>query len=265
MIKISVVIPMFNSKDTIKSALESVLSQTYPDFLEVVVINDGSNDGCDKIVNELILKNTTNRIIKLINKSNGGVSSARNRGIREASGDWIALLDSDDIWLPEKLKKQVEEIERNSMIKFIGTNRNGERYKFSKKSDSPIYILNVKDVLAQWYPQTSTALISKEILLKTNLYDESRTHSEDGDLWLRILLYCDLYVLNSDLVYTGDGKRGFGESGLSANIKKMYKGELLALKGAKNRKQINFFKYLSFYLWLTLKYYRRIAIVRIVK
>ncbi len=69
-------------------------------------------------------------------------------------------------------------------------------------------------------------------------------------------------MLNEDLVYTGGGKRSFGESGLSANMPKMYEGEILALKGAKKRKQINLFEYLGFYLWLTLRYYRRILIVK---
>lgn len=260
--KISVIIPMYNSKETIKSAIESVLNQTYKEPIEIVVVNDGSSDGCEKIVEDIISNNQTNRTIKLINKPNGGVSSARNRGIKEASGDFIALLDSDDIWLPEKLEKQSKEIEKNPNIKFIGTNRNGELYPFFKKSNNPIYSLNAKEIIAKWYPQTSTALINKEVLLKTNLYDEIKTHAEDGDLWLRIAQYCDLYVLNEDLVYTGGGKRSFGESGLSANMPKMYEGEILALKSAKKRKQINLLEYFGFYLWLTLKYYRRILIVK---
>lgn len=262
---ISVIIPMYNSKDTIQSAMESIINQTYIEPIEIVVVNDGSKDGCEKIVEKMILNNQTNRIIKLINKSNGGVSSARNVGIKAASGNWIALLDSDDIWFIEKLQKQVNEIDRNSNIKFIGTNRNAELYPFFKKSGKHIYSLNTKDILAKWYPHTSTALINKEILIKTNLYDEARTHAEDGDLWLRIVQFCDLYVLNNNLVYTGGGKRSFGESGLSANMPKMYQGEILALKGAKKRKQISFLEYFGFYLWITLKYYRRILIVKISK
>lgn len=260
--KITAVIPMYNSKDTIKSAIESVLNQTYKEPIEIIVVNDGSKDGCEKIVEEIIENNQTNRVIKLINKPNGGVSSARNRGIKEASGDWIALLDSDDIWLPEKLQKQVDEINKNPNIKFIGTNRNGELYPFFRKSENKIYSLSAKEIILKWYPHTSTALINKEIAIKANLYDETRTHAEDGDFWLRIASYCDLYVLNEDLVYTGGGKRSFGESGLSANMPKMYEGEILALKGAKKRKQINLFEYLGFYLWLTMKYYRRILIVK---
>ncbi len=260
--KISVIIPMYNSKDTIKSAIESILNQTYQQSIEIIVVNDGSKDGCERIVEDIILNNKTNRIIRLINKPNGGVSSARNRGIKEASGDWIAFLDSDDIWLPEKLQKQVNEIEKNSNIEFIGTNRNGEFYPFFKKSGQKIYQLNAKEIISKWHPHTSTALIKTNLLFKTNLYDETRTHAEDGDLLLKFSQYSNLYVLNENLVYTGGDKRSFGESGLSANMPKMYQGEILALKGAKKRKQINLLEYLGFYLWLTLKYYRRILIVR---
>lgn len=263
--EISVIIPMYNSKDTINNAIESVLNQTYVGEIEIIIVNDGSNDGCEKIVEDLILNNQTNKIIKLINKLNGGVSSARNRGIKEASGKWIALLDSDDIWFPEKLQKQVDEIRKNQNIKFIGTNRNTEFYPFFKKADNHIYSLNTKEILVKMYPQTSTVLVNKDILCKTNLYDETRTHAEDGDLWLRIAEHDDLYVINEDLCYTGGGKRNFGESGLSSNLPKMYEGEILALKGAKNRKQINILEFFGFYIWLTLKYYRRVLIVKSLK
>src|SRR5574344_344305 len=101
--KVSVIIPMYNSKDTIKSAIESVLNQRYKESIEIIVVNDGSKDGCEKIVEKMIINNQTNRTIKLINKPNCGVSSARNRGIKEANGEYIAFLDSDDMWHPQKL------------------------------------------------------------------------------------------------------------------------------------------------------------------
>jgi glycosyltransferase involved in cell wall biosynthesis len=116
---ISVIIPMYNSKNTIKSAIESVLNQTYKEPIEIIVVNDGSKDGCEKIVEKMIINNQTNRTIKLINKPNGGVSSARNRGIKEANGEYIAFLDSDDIWHPQKLELVFEALKDDS-IKFIG-------------------------------------------------------------------------------------------------------------------------------------------------
>lgn len=262
---ISVVIPMYNSRDTIENAVNSVINQTYHDKIEIIVVNDGSEDGCEKLIEKIISKNLENRHVKLINQKNLGVSNARNRGINEAKGIWIALLDSDDVWLPEKLDKQVEAINSNSRIQFIGTNRNGELYPFFQKSKQVLYSLNAKEIIAKWHPHTSTALIKKEALLKAGLYDKSRTHAEDGDLWLKIAQYCELYVLNEDLVYTGGGKRSFGESGLSANMPKMYEGEILALKGARYRKQISRLEYLLFYFWLSIKYCRRVAIVGLTK
>jgi len=260
--EISTIIPLYNAKETIKSTIESVLNQTYPKPIEIIVVNDGSTDGCEKIVQEMILNNQTNRVLKLINKPNGGVSSARNRGINEASGEWIALLDSDDIWLPIKLQKQIDAIDKNPEIEFLGTNRNNEVYPFFSKSKQKIYTLNAKEILLKWWPSTPTVLVKKSTLLKIDLYDETKAHAEDGDLWLRLEQYCKIYVLNESLVLTGHGKRSFGESGLSANMSRMYEGEILTLKGAKKRKQINTFEYLGFYIWLTLKYYRRILIVK---
>jgi glycosyltransferase involved in cell wall biosynthesis len=263
--QISTIIPLNNAKDTIISTIESVLNQTYKESIEIIVVNDGSIDGCEKLVEEFIANNSSNRIIKLINKQNGGVSSARNRGIKEASGDWIALLDSDDIWLPEKLEKQMVEIEKNPTIDFIGTNKDLIKYPFYQKSQNKIYTLSVKEILSKWHPHTSTVLINKDIFLKVGLYDESRTHAEDGDLLLRIANYFTLFVLNESLVYTGDGKRSFGESGLSADMSKMFKGEVLALKGAKRRGQVNILEYFGFYIWLSAKYLRRIIIISVSK
>lgn len=259
---ISIVVPMYNAKDTILNSIKSIESQSYKGDIEIIIVNDGSTDNCEKLVEEYLLNYQSNIKIKLISKINGGVSSARNVGIRESSGDWIGFLDSDDVWLPKKLQMQIDEINRNSKIKFIGSNRNGEIYPFFRKSQTKLYILKTKDILAKWYPHTSTALIKKELLFLTKGYDEQRTHAEDGDLWLKISQYEDLYVLNENLVFTGAGKRSFGESGLSANMPKMYEGELLALNGALTRKQIHFFEYCLFYTWLSIKYLRRIWIVK---
>lgn len=262
---INVVIPMYNSEDTIACSLDSVLKQTYRGNIKLLIINDGSTDNSEYVVNKYIFKELPKNIkIELINKKNGGVSSARNRGIMESQGEWIALLDSDDIWLPEKLEKQMNEIKKNPNIKFIGTNRNNESYPFFGKEKLRTFTLTAKELLFKWHPHNSTALI-KSSLLKGNLFDETRSHAEDGDMLLKWVCKHSLYVLNESLVLTGGDKRSFGESGLSADIKKMHRGEMLALKGALKRKQINCFEYLFFYAYLSLKYLRRIFIVRLAK
>ena len=258
--KITAIIPLYNGKDTILTAIKSVMDQTCSLPIEIIVVNDGSRDGCEILVDNLINKDI-NRRIKIINKENGGVSSARNRGIEEARGDWIGFLDADDVWLPEKLEKQIIEIDKNPTIRFIGSNRNGNVYPFFKKSEYKIFTLNTNEIIFKWHPHTSTAFVKKEVFLESGVYDESRSHAEDGDMLLRISEKCPLFILNEDLVFTGAGKRGFGESGLSGNMPAMYNGEILALKGARNRHQISFLEYLGFYIWLSVKYVRRIFIV----
>ena len=104
--KISVIIPMYNAENTILTALNSIKNQTYKCEYEVIVVNDGSLDNSKKIVEEYILENPQLTII-LINQINGGVSKARNEGLKRAKGDYIALLDSDDEWLPQKVEKQM--------------------------------------------------------------------------------------------------------------------------------------------------------------
>ncbi len=96
--KISVVVPLYNKRDTALKALNSVLSQTvYPE--EIIVVNDGSTDGSEQVIFKL-----NNPLIKLFVQPNSGVSAARNKGIEEAKGDWIAFLDADDEWMPEFLE-----------------------------------------------------------------------------------------------------------------------------------------------------------------
>lgn len=96
--KITVVIPLYNKQATIQRALQSVLTQTVQPE-EIIVVNDGSTDGSEKVVESLNYP-----LINLIHQANAGVSTARNRGIDESTGDWIAFLDADDEWLPEYLE-----------------------------------------------------------------------------------------------------------------------------------------------------------------
>ena len=102
--KISVIIPVYNSEKTIIRALNSVFNQTtINNILEIIIVNDGSRDSSVSLINDFKKKNSIIPII-LVNQENSGVSSARNIGIKKSSGDWIALLDSDDEWLNDKIE-----------------------------------------------------------------------------------------------------------------------------------------------------------------
>ena len=112
---VSVVIPTYNSQNTIRAALESVYSQSIPPD-EVLVIDDESSDNTCTII-------TSNfPDVRLIKKQNGGPSSARNLGIKNARFEWIAFLDADDIWSKYKTERQLDEIERNPKAVLIATN-----------------------------------------------------------------------------------------------------------------------------------------------
>lgn len=104
----SVIIPAYNCEDTISMSLDSVLQQTRKDLIEeVLVINDGSKDGTEDVISKYI-ETHSDINISLINQENHGCSYARNVGIKRAKGTWIALLDSDDVWKPNKLERQAE-------------------------------------------------------------------------------------------------------------------------------------------------------------
>src|ERR1035438_5349058 len=104
---VSVVVPTFNRSRQVQSALKSVLAQTYPEF-EVIVVDDGSTDGTAEALQQFISQRGGNgKPIRYFFQSNQGQSAARNKGIAEARGEWIAFLDSDDVWLPEKLEWQM--------------------------------------------------------------------------------------------------------------------------------------------------------------
>jgi glycosyltransferase involved in cell wall biosynthesis len=108
---VSVVIPTFNRLRQLTTAVDSVLAQSYFSF-EVIVVDDGSQDGTREHVESLISTRSGSKIpLRYIFQANGGSSAARNRGIAEARGEWIAFLDSDDIWYPDKLQWQVRAAE----------------------------------------------------------------------------------------------------------------------------------------------------------
>lgn len=180
--KISVIIPTYNRAQTILRAVESVLKQSYRPF-EIIVVNDG---GTDETVE--LLQPFENQIT-LVSQSNKGVSSARNRGIDVAKGEWIALLDSDDEWLPGQLKNQAGYFESNPQLDIFQSAeiwiRNGKRvnpkHKFKKYSG---WIF--KQCLPLCIVSPSAVMFTKKLWREMNGFDEAFPVCEDYDLWLRI-------------------------------------------------------------------------------
>ena len=118
---ISVIIPAYNCENTIVECLNSVIKQTYYSYIcEVIIINDGSIDHTKQKIDNFI-KNCGDNKIEVIDQKNSGVSVARNNGIKKAKGTWIAFLDSDDVWLENKIERQIKTILEHREICFLGT------------------------------------------------------------------------------------------------------------------------------------------------
>ena len=194
--KISVIIPTYNRKHTLQRAIDSVLAQTFKPF-EIIIVDDGSKDG----TKEWLLQNYPS--VQYIHQPNNGVSSARNKGIQISQGSWIALLDSDDEWMPEKLEYQSRFLEMNRDSSFCHTNeiwiRNGVRVnqmKKHKKYGGDIF----KHCLDICRISPSSSIINKDVFEEVGAFDESLTVCEDYDLWLRVTAKFNILFLDEPLI-----------------------------------------------------------------
>lgn len=184
--KVSVVIPSYNRAAYLRSAIASVLNQSFQDF-EIIVVDDASKDD----TNEVIRSFNDLRINYVRHELNKGVSAARNTGIKNSSSDYIAFLDDDDEWLPEKLWKQINLLENSSPK--IGGVYTG--YVVIDRSSGEILDQrvhtkkgNIFDELieANLIGATPSLLFRKECFNRVGLFDENMSFSEDWDMWIRI-------------------------------------------------------------------------------
>lgn len=179
---VSIIIPVFNSQNTIKEAIYSVLSQTYSNF-EILIIDDNSSDNSLDIINELSEKDKRIKIISL--SENKGVANARNLGLKNATGEFIAFLDSDDKWYPNKLEAQIHFMKANNYdFTFTSYNKFNQDGKILNLMRCPYKIDNHK-LLKTCYPGCLTVMIKRNIL--QNLYFPLNTKREDYAFWLKVI------------------------------------------------------------------------------
>jgi glycosyltransferase involved in cell wall biosynthesis len=181
-LKISVIIPSHNRAHTLPRAIDSVLAQSEPP-LEILLVDDGSEDS----TRELLA--TDYPQVRYLYQQNRGVSAARNLGICESRGEWVALLDSDDEWLPGKLAAQRRLLGANSDLRICHTEeiwvRNGKRVNAMKKHakrGGRVYL----DCLPLCVISPSSVVIHRDLLDQLGRFDEELPACEDYDLWLRI-------------------------------------------------------------------------------
>ncbi len=192
---ISVIIPTYNRLEYLKTSVSSVLNQSFKDF-ELIVVDDGSTDQTESWC-------ISQPDIKYLKKENGGVSSARNYGIKQALGEWIAFLDSDDQWLPKKLEMQYNFMKENPTIKIIHTNelwyRKGvfvNQRKIHEKFGGWIF----EKMLPLCLISPSAVTIHKDVFESVGVFDEELPAGEDYDLWLRITPFFEVGFINTPLI-----------------------------------------------------------------
>ncbi len=204
---VSVIIATYNRVSLLNNAIVSVINQTYSN-LEIIVVDDGSTDGTGDFVEQFGSK------IQYFFKNNGGVSSARNYGIKKSSGELIAFLDSDDEWLPEKIEKQISFLCANpdfGMVlcdcNFIDSNRKITSRTF-RRIELPHDGHIPEHVFKSPYLIPSTVLVRKHVLDDTGLFDENIRTAEDLDLHLRIAWKYKIGLLTEPLTCCMSGHEG---------------------------------------------------------
>jgi len=245
--KVSVIIPTYNRAKYITEAIESVLNQTYKDY-EIIIIDDGSTDNTKQVLDEYLLSkgfkidNKENyclcsltakpyTLIRYIYQENKGEAGARNRGIREARGEYIAFLDSDDLWLPNKLKIQVGNLDNNCNIgmnyctaKIMNTQ--GELLCFRPAQPA----LNGEDFL-KGKRVSMTVLVRKDCFSNIDMFDEEIKVGVDTEMWIRLSLKYKIEHINQPLVIM----RVHGEN-ISNNEEETYIGHIRIYKKLINGK-----------------------------
>ena len=205
---ISVVIPTYNRGWIIAEAIESVLAQDFKNF-QLIVVDDGSTDNTREIIRFY------ERDIILISQDRQGVSAARNSGIAAASGRFIAFLDSDDIWQPEKLSVQVEFFNKNPEVFICQTEeiwiKNGLRINPKKRHKKPSGMI-FEPSLSLCLVSPSAVMMRQSLFDLVGLFDERLPACEDYDLWLRVGCRHPVFLIDTPLVV----KRGGHADQLSA-------------------------------------------------
>lgn len=264
--RVSVIIPVYNSEKTIEQVLLSVVEQTaISEILEVIVVDDGSRD-TSAIVIQAFIKAHPELHIRYIKQENGGASAARNHGMKEANGEFIALLDSDDLWLPNKIERQLEVIDQNPEIVFLGTSyvlgtdKKEVPLVLYGKAINTLFKATLKDIYWKHFPVTPSVIFRRSAINTIGYFDETQKYGEDINYFQKFCIHFNYYYLPEYLLHIAFNKTYFGSEGLSSNFKGMHEGGLKNLGELKNGGYFSASEYLCYRAYFQLKYWRRIII-----
>lgn len=255
-IYLSVVIPVYNAEKTIQQCVESVVREVEANRFsyEIILVNDGSTDNSLGLCKKLSKSNSN---IKIFSQKNSGPSRARNYGLENAHGDYIAFNDSDDEWLPGKLKYQMEYLKNNADVSLVCA-----RYGSLPIEKKNIEISYVKEVFHNYF-SPPTSLFRRHVAEVR--FPENQKFSEDMHFLLDVMQRNRCVYLPFLATKNIDGKAVFGESGLSSNLWGMEKGELSNILFALQIKKIGFFIFCLACFFSFLKFMRRFFITNFKK
>ncbi|AWN52728.1 glycosyltransferase family 2 protein [Methylobacterium sp. 17Sr1-1] len=194
---VSVIIPTYNRLGLLIRAVDSVLAQTYPP-MEILICDDGSADGTDKFV----LEHTDPRVKWVEAEFHSGWPGVpRNRGIRQAKGEWLAFMDDDDTWHPTKLSRQMTSLKDG---KYLASST--EAWRFISGKPDPVLLVNsnseyfdLKALACCNFVVCSSAVVSKKIIDKVGFFPEDKL-CEDYALWLGVCCFTSFVYINDPLV-----------------------------------------------------------------
>ena len=246
--KISVIVITYNRSNLLRETIDSILDQTFKDF-ELIIIDNYSVDNTEKVV-----KSYNDKRIKYFkNKNNGVIAVNRNFAIKKSKGEFIAICDDDDLWMPEKLEKQLKEFEKDKQIGVVCTNGfffgDRKKRKISKLKDR---YLSFNKLLKKNIIICCSVLIKRDVISNIGIFDESQKFftGEDYELWLRISKKYKIRYIDKPLIkYRIHGnnlskKHLFGEKVLKVDDE-IYKG-LLSKKIIDNKTYDNLIKKLNY-------------------
>ena len=198
---ISVIITCYNNQATIAEAIRSVLAQSHSPQ-EVIVVDDGSGDDSLSAIEPF------KEQLALLTGRNGGPSAARNRGLQAANSEWIAFLDGDDAWHPDKLAIQLVALEAHPEAVMIATDWSRDPAELKAEQDAGIQRLYASHIAVLNRFQTSSVLALRRAVERAGGFDPHMDTAEDWDMWLRVAKFGPAVLVRSPLVFYRDNPNG---------------------------------------------------------
>ncbi|MFB2895267.1 glycosyltransferase [Aerosakkonemataceae cyanobacterium BLCC-F50] len=247
---VSVIIPIFNGEKTIRDTIESVINQTFSNW-ELIAIDDGSQDATLDIVSSI-----KDSRLKVFSYPNAGAPTSRNRGFSHSEGEFIAFLDADDCWTPDKLEAQLKALQENpdAAVAYSWSDFVDESGSFLRQGSHSTVSGNVyeKLLLADFLDNGSNPLIRRQAFMEVGGFDESLPAGQDWDLYLRLAARYNFVVVPvSQILYR------VSANSISSNVMRLESGCLKAIERAfsqapeslqylKPYSLANLYKYLTF-------------------